>query len=78
MQLFVGKHNLEGVCHRGAAPHPAEVNSAGPHPRFWGPNPKTIYYGKSRFESRIPMQLFVGKHNLEGVCHRGAAPHPLK
>jgi hypothetical protein len=26
----------------GSAPAPAEVNSAGPHPRFWGPSPKTI------------------------------------
>ncbi len=25
-----------------SAPAPAEVNSAGPHPRFWGPDPKTL------------------------------------
>ena len=42
----------------GSAPAPAEMNSAGPHPRFWGPSPKTFVFGSvSHHESKQAQTL---------------------
>ena len=48
-------------CHLsfgGSAPAPAEVNSAGPHPRFWGPSPKTFVFGSVSHHESKPAQTF--------------------
>ena len=49
------------VCHLsfgGSAPAPAEVNSAGPLPRFWGPSPKTVVFGSVSHHESKPAQTF--------------------
>ncbi len=43
---------------RGSAPAPAEVNSAGPHPRFWGPRPKTFVFGSVSHHESKPAQTY--------------------
>ena len=48
-------------CHLsfgGSAPAPAEVNSAGPHPRFWGPSPKTFVFGSVSLLESTQAQTF--------------------